>query len=360
MSITGIMRPDEMTQDAVTDPNSSSARILVSVLTPVLNEARSLDDVLSRFLGQHDPGGEIEFLFADGGSTDDTRAMLERAAARDPRIHVVDNPGRVTSAGLNVCLAQARGEFVARMDAHALYPPDYLQVAVARLMRGDTAAVSGPQIAVGRDVWSTRIATAINTRLGIGGSNFRRQVDRETETDSGFTGMWRRDTLLRHGGWDELAYPNEDSELAARIRQAGGRLLLVPQMAAEYTPRNSLRSLWIQYWRYGQARGRTARLHPSSVRRSHILCPGLVVTIGTAATPIPRLSRVARAGVGLYAAAVLLTAATTRPRRHAAYLPLILPAMHLSWGAAYLRGLITKQSIVKPRPGYVPRGPTPQ
>jgi succinoglycan biosynthesis protein ExoA len=349
--------PGEMTQPAVPDHPAGSRPVLVSVLTPVLNEAHGLGEVLRRFQEQKDPGGEIEFLFADGESTDDTKALLQQAAEHDRRIHVLDNPGRVTSAGLNVGLASARGEFVARMDAHALYPPDYLKVAVERLRRGDVAAVSGPQIAVGRDPWSARVATAINTKLGIGGSNFRRAIDHELETDSGFTGMWRRDTLLGLGGWDELAYPNEDSELAARIRERGGRLVLIPRMAAEYTPRNSLRSLWVQYWRYGQARGRTARLHPNSVRRSHALCPSLVLTLAAAATPVPRMSRPARGALGVYVIAVALTAVTTRPRRHAVYLPLILPVMHVSWGAAYLRGLVTKRSVVKPRPGYVPSGP---
>jgi succinoglycan biosynthesis protein ExoA len=346
-----------MTQPAATDRPAGERPVLVSVLTPVLNEARGLDEVLRRFQAQEDPGGEIEFLFADGESTDNTRALLEQAAEQDPRIQVLDNPGRATSAGLNVGLARARGAFVARMDAHALYPHDYLKVAVERLERGDVASVSGPQIAVGRDPWSARIATAINTRLGIGGSNFRRAIDHEVETDSGFTGVWRRETLVGLGGWDELAYPNEDSELAARIRENGGRLVLVPEMAAEYTPRNSLRSLWVQYWRYGQARGRTARLHPNSVRRSHALCPSLVLTLAAAALPVRPASRSARAALGVYAAAVMVTTATARPRRDALYLPLILPVMHVSWGAAYLRGLVTKRSVVKPRPGYVPSGP---
>jgi succinoglycan biosynthesis protein ExoA len=347
-----------MTQPAVPDRPAGDRPVLVSVLTPVLNEADGLHDVLKRFQEQEDPGGEIEFLFADGESSDDTRAILEQAAVADPRIRVLDNPGRVTSAGLNVGLAVARGTFVARMDAHALYPSDYLKVAVARLSRGDVAAVSGPQIAVGRDRWSSRVATAINTRLGMGGSNFRRAIDEEVETDSGFTGMWRRDTIVALGGWDELAYPNEDSELASRIREGGGRLLLVPRMAAEYIPRNSLKSLWIQYWRYGQARGRTARMHPISVRRSHLLCPALTVTVAAAVVPDRRLSRPARAALGVYAAAVLATAATARPRRHAVFLPVIFPVMHLSWGTGYLRGLATKHSIVKPRPGYVPSGPS--
>ena len=47
---------------------------------------------------------------------------------------------------LNIGLENARGEFVARMDAHTLYPPDYLARGVERLRRGDVAWVSGPQL----------------------------------------------------------------------------------------------------------------------------------------------------------------------------------------------------------------------
>ena len=330
------------------DNVAGDGRILVSVLTPVFNEERGLDQVLSRFLSQADPGGEIEFLFVDGRSTDATRVLLEAAADQDPRIHVLDNPKRITSSGLNVGLAVARGEFIARMDAHALYPQDYLRVGVARLRHGDVAAVSGPQIAVGRDRWSGRVAAALGTVLGIGASNFRRPLGEETETDSGFTGIWHRDTVLRYGGWDELAYPNEDTELASRIRRDGGRLLLVPGMAAEYTPRNSLRALWVQYWRYGRGRGRTARIHPISIRRSHALCPALVLTIAAAAAPVPVARRPARAALWIYLLALLGSAATVRPRRDCVFVPLILTVMHLSWGTGYLIGVTTKRPAVRP------------
>ncbi|MGH2877655.1 MAG: glycosyltransferase family 2 protein [Solirubrobacteraceae bacterium] len=320
----------------------------MSVLTPVLNEEQGLDEVLERFRGQADPGGEIEFLFIDGGSTDDTRGLLERAAADDPRVHVLDNPRQITSAGLNVGLSVARGEFVARMDAHALYPPAYLRTGVDRLRRGDAAAVSGPQIAVGRDPWSRRIATALSTALGVGSSNFRRPVDREVETDSGFTGLWRRETVMRYGGWDELAYPNEDSELAARIRADGGRLMLIPGMAAEYTPRNSIASLWRQYWRYGRGRGRTARLHRNSIRVGHALCPALVLTVIGATTPIGPVRRPARRALLVYLSALLATAARVNSRRDAPYVPLVLVVMHVSWGAGYLLGVTTKRPALKP------------
>jgi succinoglycan biosynthesis protein ExoA len=331
------------------DLSASTSSVRVSVLTPVFNEEPVLEDVLRRFQEQQDPGGAIEFLFIDGASTDATKEILLGAAERDPRIRVLDNPHRVTSAGLNVAWPLARGDYIARMDAHAMYPSGYLKVGIERLERGGAAAVSGPQIAVGRDRWSNRVATALSTRLGVGGSNFRTKIDEEMETDSGFTGIWLNETIVRHGGWDTDAYPNEDTELASRIREEGGRLMLVPEMASEYMPRNTLKSLWLQYWRYGRGRGRTARLHPISVRRSHVLTPGLVLTSIASVGPVKPLRAPARVGLLVYLGALLTTAVAARPRRDAPYLPLVLMTMHLSHGCGYLIGLVRPGPVVKAR-----------
>jgi succinoglycan biosynthesis protein ExoA len=321
----------------------------VSVLTPVYNEAARLSEILERFERQQDPGGPIEFLFADGRSSDQTRQLLEQAAERDPRIQVLDNPGRITSTGLNIGLAHARGRYVARMDGHALYPVDYLRNAVTRLQQGDVAAVSGPQIAVGHDRWSRRVAAALGTRLGVGGSNFRSAITEETETDSGFTGVWERDTLTRLGGWDALAYPNEDSELASRIREEGGRLVMLPELAAQYAPRNSLGGLAKQYWRYGRARARTARIHPISRRTSHLLPPALTLALIAALLPVRPVSTAGRAAAIAYLAALVDAAARAPcPGEDAVFVPLVLAVMHLSWGSGYLMGTIRPAPAVRP------------
>jgi len=310
------------------------------VLVPTLNEEARIADVV-RCLQAQRLEGEAEFLFIDGGSDDATRSVLERLALADDRIRVLDNPKRSIPCALNIGLAGARGEFVARMDAHALYPPDYLARGVERLGRGDVEWVSGPQLGRGTGRWSRRIALALGTRLGIGGAAFR-EATRETEVDSGYTGIWRRETLLRHGGWDERWPVNEDGELAARVRAAGGRIVCVPEMAALYAPRDSLGALARQYWRYGTYRARTCRAHPESMRRSHVLAPGLVLTIAAAVAGTRRGSRLARAGIGAYLAALALTAAS-RPRnqaRDAPWLPVVLATMHLSWGAGFLWGAV--------------------
>ncbi len=318
------------------------AHAKVSVLVPVRNEEPHLHALIESLRAQQ-LDESVEFLVLEGGSTDSTRSILERAMAQEPRIRMIDTPGRNTPGALNMGLRASRGEFIARMDAHSRYPPSYLAEGLARLRRGDVACVTGPLIATGVDRWSRRIALALGTWLGTGEAAFRRRVDSEVEVDSGFTGVWRRDTLEALGGWDELAAVNQDTELSARIRKDGGRIVCVPQMAAHYIPRSSLGALARQYWRYGQYRARTAGRHPESLGPSHLLAPGLALAaVGSVAGP-RHVAGAARAGLAAYAACVLV--ASTRagngaPRSDALALPVVFATMHVAWGFGFLAGCL--------------------
>jgi succinoglycan biosynthesis protein ExoA len=313
----------------------------VSVLIPVLNEETHLREAARAMLRQ-DLDGEAEFIFIDGGSADGSVSILEDLAAADARVRVLPNPARRTPQALNIGLRASRGEFVARMDAHTIYPPAYLASGVARLRRGDVDWVSGPQLAVGTDPGSARVARALGASLGTGGARFREALDSEHEVDSGFTGMWRRETLTHHRGWDEEWLNDQDLELAARIRKAGGRIVCIPEMAAEYVPRGTLGALSKQYFTYGIYRVKTARRHPETLRRSQLLPPAVTVAAAAAVIgPRRRLRRLARGGLAAYALALTSAAARNRagaPVSEVAALPAIWATMHFSYGAGFLRG----------------------
>jgi len=321
----------------------SAADVDVSVLVPVLNEADGIRTTVAAMQAQRYTG-RLEFLFVDGRSEDATRAILEELAAGDSRIRVLHNPDREVTPALNIGLRAARGRYIARMDAHALYPPDYLAVGARRLEARDVEWVSGPQVPQGTDTWSRRIELALRSPLGVGGSPFRRALTEEIETDGAFTGMWRRETLDRHHGWDEDWIVNEDGELAARIREAGGRIVCVPQMASRYFPRRSPRALARQYWRYGQYRAKTAGRHPESIRRSHLLPPAVTAVVAVSLVLLARRppSRLAQIALAAYASALGVEAARqlprARPRSDAAFLPVLLATMHLAWGGGFLVG----------------------
>jgi succinoglycan biosynthesis protein ExoA len=309
------------------------------VLVPVLNEEQHLDRAARAMLAQEFEG-TFEVLFIDGGSSDRSPAILAELAAADPRVRVLENPARRTPHALNVGLAHARGDFIARMDAHTLYPPGYLAVGVERLRRGDVASVSGPQIAVGQTPGSRRVALALRTALGTGGRGFRHKEDVEIEVDTGFTGIWRRSTLERYGGWDEEFVNDQDMELAARIRQSGGRIVCVPAMAARYIPRDSLRALARQYLEYGRYRVKTARRHPQSLRSSQLLPPLLTLSAGAAvAAPTRAVRTPARGALAVYLTTLLawsVRAAVEEPGANAAALPAIWATMHFSYGTGFL------------------------
>jgi succinoglycan biosynthesis protein ExoA len=322
-------------------PRPVDQAVDVSVLVPVLDEESCISGTVAAMQAQRF-GGEIEFLFMDGRSKDRTRALLEAFAKYDPRIRVLDNPARRTPNALNIGLRHARGDYVARMDAHTFYSPDYVAKGVERLQRGDVTWVCGPQIPEGSGRWSRRVALALGSRLGVGGSK-KWSSTGEVELDTGvFAGIWRRSTLLAHGGWDEGWPANQDSELAARVHEAGGRIVCLPELAGRYIPRNSLSSLARQYWRYGFYRAKTARRHPASLRRSHVLPPSLSLVV--AAALLPRaLSRAPRLALLVYGAAVAAASVTALRRAHArdaAALPAVFATMHLSWGTGFLTGCL--------------------
>jgi hypothetical protein len=323
------------------------AHVDVSVLIPVRNEGEHIAATVAAMRAQRF-SGTFELLFADGRSEDDTRAQLEAFAREDPRIRVFDNPRMRTPSGLNVCLRHARGTYVARMDAHTFYPPDYLALGVERLRRGGTSWVSGAAIPqpVGRV--SRAVALALQARVGQGGSRKWQGAEDagapEVELDTGvFAGVWEREVVLGFGGWDERWPANQDAEMAGRFMAAGHRLVMLPGMGARYVPRDRLKGLWRQYWGYGYYRVQTSNRHPASMRRSLLATPVLVLT-ATAAVIAPRPLRTAAQGVlvvycGLLAEAAAGAARRGEPLEDAAMVPVALATMHGGHGVGVLQGM---------------------
>lgn len=317
----------------------------VSVLVPVLDEQDAIEASVAAMLAQ-DTEQTIELLMVDGRSSDDTVTILRRLQADDPRIRILDNPQRTTAHALNVGLRAARGRYVARMDAHTTYPPGYLRHGIERLAAGDVAWVTGPQIPTGAGYWSRIVAIALGGKLGRGASDKWAADDTDAPADewdlttSVFTGVWRRETLDALGGWDGAWPVNQDSEMAARVLADGGRIVCRREMGAAYVPRDDVRRLARQYWRYGSYRARTFVRHPSSCGPARIAASGLPLVLLAALLPGP-LGRLARRLSAAYLGAVAAQVVRARPAPvDAVPLGLVLVTMHASWGAGFLQSVV--------------------
>lgn len=100
---------------------------LVSVLMPVRNGGRFIDEALRSLVEQRE--SDWEALVVDDGSSDDTAARLERWSQRDGRVRGLRHPGGVNrgvSRSRRLALEHARGELVALLDADDTWHPEKL------------------------------------------------------------------------------------------------------------------------------------------------------------------------------------------------------------------------------------------
>jgi glycosyltransferase involved in cell wall biosynthesis len=120
---------------------------LISVCMPVFNAERYVREAVESILSQ--TLGDFELLALDDGSTDGSLRILQRHAARDPRIRLISRPNKGLVTSLNELINQATGEFLARMDADDIAMPKRFEKQVDYLR-------SHPEcVVVGCRVWET-------------------------------------------------------------------------------------------------------------------------------------------------------------------------------------------------------------
>ena len=328
------------------------------MVIPAHNAAATLRHAVRSALSQSYPGA-IEVIVAET-SPESGRGELEREF---PQVRVVANPAGHTPAGLNRALHAATHDIVARCDAHATLPPDYIATAVETLLRTGAANVGGSQKPVGATAFEEAVAIATTSALGAGDARYRLGGE-EGPTDTVYLGVFRRDSLRAVGGFDDRLRRNQDYELNWRLRERGELVWYTPKLSANYRPRGRLGALARQYFEYGFWKRVVLGLHPRSLRLRQLAAPLLLLGLGAAAlaalagllaqAPTAKvwlLTAAATPPLG-YAALLLAGSVVLGARRRswrAARLPVVLATIHLSWGAGFLvsccrRGLAKERS----------------
>ncbi|MYH62361.1 MAG: glycosyltransferase, partial [Caldilineaceae bacterium SB0675_bin_29] len=101
----------------------------VSVVATVYNEEKSIKTLMDSLLNQTRQPDEI--VICDGGSTDDTVALLEEYTGRLPGLRVVADAGANISQGRNRAVAEAKGTIIACTDAGVRLDSNWLDELVA-------------------------------------------------------------------------------------------------------------------------------------------------------------------------------------------------------------------------------------
>ena len=173
----------------------------VSVIMPVYQVERYLSQSLRSVREQS--LREIEIICVDDGGQDGCPAMLDRAAAEDPRVRVIHQENHGYGYSVNVGFRGATGDYLAIFEPDDLLPPDALKTLY------DLATESGADLVKG-DYCQMRESPAQGRRLiparlhpdeGLYGAPFRVE-DRPEALMSQIincTGIFRRRVLLERG-----------------------------------------------------------------------------------------------------------------------------------------------------------------
>jgi len=319
--------------------STSESWPFVTVVMPVRNEATLIRRSLGAVLAQDYPRDRIEILVVDGESADETASIAQAIAAYDARVRVLPNPGRIQARALNIGLNAARGAVIVRVDGHTIVAPDFVRQCVSLLRTTGASNVGGPQRCVGVTAWGRAIAAAYRSPFGVP-SRFR--VSRQAGyVDTVYMGAWPRQIFERVGRFDETLEVNEDYEHNYRIRRAGGRIYLSPDIRSEYCGRQTPGALWGQFFRYGRGKFQVLQRHPASARPRHLVAPTWVAAVVVSAILAPlhrwfaRLWGMLLLGYAVASAMASIRAAQGNRRELLPRLPVVFACMHVGWGAGF-------------------------
>jgi len=216
---------------------------LVSIVIPCRNEKEFISRCLDSLLKQDYPRENLEVLIVDGMSEDGTKEIIGNYAQSHSFIKILYNQNKFTPFGLNMGTREAKGNIIVRMDAHAQYEKDYVSQCLRYLNEYNADNVGGviKTLPSKNNIWSKAIALVLSHPFGAGSSFFRIGTAKPKWVDTVFGGCFKREVFKKIGFFNEKLIRSQDIEFNHRLRKAGGKILLVPDIRVSYYPQSNFK-----------------------------------------------------------------------------------------------------------------------
>ncbi len=200
---------------------------------PCYNAARTLEESLESLAEQ--TLSEFEVLAVDDGSKDDTGLILESWSKRDARFKYISQAHGGVIAASNVGLLACRAPYIARMDADDRSRPERLEKQVAFLEENvDIAVVSSlveafpkEDVGGGFQVYIEWLNSLITDE------DIKREIFVESPLPNPSV-TFKREWLLKMGGYQEHDNFPEDYDLYLRMYLAGAKFAKIPEVLHEW------------------------------------------------------------------------------------------------------------------------------
>jgi glycosyltransferase involved in cell wall biosynthesis len=172
---------------------------------------------------------EFEFIIVNDGSTDKSASILSRYHDSDDRVKIFDQQHQGLARALNFGVHQARGKYIARMDADDIALPDRFERQVSFLESNPKVAVLG---SAARNILSD--GTVLETPLLAPLANAQiKTMLRTYNCILHCTAMIRKPAFLKVGGYREAFICSQDYDLWLRMSERY-RLANLPDVLMYY------------------------------------------------------------------------------------------------------------------------------
>lgn len=312
-----------------------SSFLPVSVILPILNEERDLNQCITAILQQDYPA-DIEIILALGPSIDKTTIIAEKLSAADKRIKLVNNPSGQTATGLNLAIKMSSYEILCRIDGHSEISSTYIKTAVEIMNNQGAVNVGGLMFADSNKGLQRTIAQAMRSKLGVGSSKFHTGGS-AGESETVYLGTFKKSAVIAAGGFDERYIRAQDWELNHRLRKNGGLIWFDPRLVVTYRPRNTFRKLAKQYFQYGRWRRVITRQHQNTVNFRYLAPPIAVLVILLSMFFTVLIDPVFITPIFIYFASLVVGGIFIGQKiTDKLLMPLVLATMHISWGIGFI------------------------
>ncbi len=219
-----------------------------SIVCTVLNEGRSVEKLLDSIAGQSRAPDEI--IVVDGGSSDDTVAILKSyAATRGLPLKVIVEPGANISRGRNAAIAAAAGPLIASTDAGVRLDQHWLEELYKPFQNDPPAVVvSGFFVPDPQSAFEAAMGATVLPALS--------DVNPATFLPSSRSIAFLKSSWQAAGGYPEWLDFCEDLIFDFRLRAEFGEFAFAPGAIAYFRPRGSLGAFFKQYYQYARGDGK--------------------------------------------------------------------------------------------------------
>ncbi|MBR2927397.1 MAG: glycosyltransferase family 2 protein [Clostridia bacterium] len=318
--------------------------VCVSVIVPLYNEEKYIQNCIESLALQTYPASNMEWIFVDGNSTDQTREIIESYIAQEryPMV-LLHNEKRKTPYALNMAIERARGKYIIRLDAHSYFYPDYIERCVYYLDNTDADNVGGLAETEAEGFVGQAIAKMLSTKFGVGGSDFR-VGEGNRYVDTVPFGAFRREVFARVGLFNTKLLRSEDNDMNSRIRQSGGKVWLAEDIRFKYYCRNTVKDILKMGLQNGNALFHTLRENPKAMSIRHFIpflfVVSLLVMPGLSFLFPPVFGTLFAIELGLYLVLDLYFSFANKTPRYGLITVWLYPLFHIVYGTGSALGML--------------------